>query len=56
MTQPDRARASVLDRQLCFVPWAASRAMTSCCRNADVVALRADPQALACRLRDAAGR
>ena len=32
MTQVDRTRASVLDQQLCFALYAASRAMTSCYR------------------------
>ena len=32
MTQADRVRASVLDEQLCFALYAASRAMTSCYR------------------------
>jgi DNA-binding MarR family transcriptional regulator len=32
MTQADRVRASVLDEQLCFALYTASRAMTSCYR------------------------
>ena len=32
MTQVDRARATVLDQQLCFALYTASRAMTSCYR------------------------
>ena len=32
MTKADRVRASVLDEQLCFALYTASRAMTSCYR------------------------